>query len=70
MSGDTYSDPPAGRRQRELHARGTGARQLPALSDTNATLAFLKTVRHGLRNGTITDFVLPWPHVKLLESLR
>ena len=64
----TYSDAQLGR-QRELRAQDTSARRLPPPSDTNATLAFLRTVKRGLANGIITDFALPRPHVKLLESL-
>ena len=58
------------RRERERRAEErASARRLPPLSDTNATLAFLRLVRQGLANGSITDFVLPWPHRTLLERL-
>lgn len=69
VSSATYSDPRFGRQRERRAEEGAGARRLPPLSDTNATLAFLRTVRHGLADGSITDFALPWPHVQLLGRL-
>ena len=50
-------------------SRRRRADALPSPRNVQDTIRFLRAVKLGLKNGTITDFRLPAPHTHLLERL-
>ena len=61
------------RRLRLLEApqpQPTRRETLPSLQNVEATMAFVRTIRRGIQNGTIAYASLPKPHTELLEQLR
>jgi len=58
----------AGAGRRQLATRQQ-QRTFPPLRDMNGTLALLRYVKHGVANGSIVSYHLPWLHVRLLQEM-